>query len=1547
MTGPAISLDSIEERMVRRLMDMGATDEEIRMLVAERRQQRNNMIPRTESPIPFRAPPPGMELSPSLPRLKPSSEQVNTGIVEGAKVGAKNMLDLLRIGTGGPVGAMDVAVSRAVSPRVAPEAETTPQKVGQFIGQTAAELPAYMLGGAAARGIGSMLGAGVKNPFLKAVLTRYVDGAGFWKNTAAAVPMNMAEGLATEFALHPENVSTPDRIIRTAIASSAGSIFDGYAGAKLTQQAIRQAETAAQAKAAYDAWRAGMAEKAKIVGQQGVENMQRMQAVKSTIKRADELFAQQAQQAAGPMPTALDLGMQQEGKIGMTEAQRQAVLRGESGADLPTAGQISTGKDLEIDLEVERALQAELDKKILSLEGIKAPDPKEDLLIWPKKKDKPELDSIEEAYNRGMQARLDMYLKNVSKAPIESEMNFMVDPSEVVIFNQGGRASDNINMGAGLIVDKEGNPVISGDPNRGLMTAEELQEYADILSTFGRTTDDAAKAARIAEVQQSLDFFATILTKEGAARSPRTQKKYLAKLSNDFYELLELPGALDKRIRRTPVEKGEPLTDLEFDLANFSKKKKPKQVAAPEPEVGAPKRLLEVLPPKVAEPKPKAPDILKPRVPFGNVGDAVDIGPRLPTPEDLEVALKVDLAEEAMQQAQPRMNAVGPVEQVPVAEGSATVVQPPAAVPSSAQNNGPPIVSPPSPQYNQVVQKTSSSLVTPLGGKQEAKRTASEQMLHIRQKLQDRFIPIREWSQEAYDILSNNGASRRAAQNALRNDGGLLLPVVDANGKWAGKTEVVEGMPMKKIMNLAGTRLNELDALLVAKRTLAQPHYATGMTEAEAKIIVDQLKDDVIMQQLAGEYRKTMNFMLDYAVRLGRINPKLAEKWKTLEYVPLPREFNINKWHRFYEQRRGSVRQIRNIWETTSDQMFANIERAQRNYALAQLAEQARLDPAKFADIMTPVPGQIDKEIFKDELAQFKGLGATDEEALELVELMYNGALDQSNRTVVVFHGGRPQRYRVNEAIQVALDSMNPMELSTVQYALSQIGRPIRATTGAALDLSLVGPVSDILLAAANSPGPLNAMKTVGNSIAATWHIFSTTPMGTKLGLTPSQKYMQAVGAGLGFGGRFKPDIPGQGIRQKTFDTVGEAFSSFLTPLNNAARLGLYLTQMQRGMNPVEAAAFSNKALGNWNTVGSSMRAWAMMTEFFNVGMQGTAAAASTFKRIGINPANITDPQKFLTQLAKNEGHLAAFLTVGVGGITLPTLYFLHASKDDDQINALRKANNYNYWYWRDSDGEVARMKKPGWWLGAMFGSNIEAMLDGFEKEERSRLVQSYVDAFSFNPIPIIMQTGLGLGFDARNPLAAARGGDKIPIVPRGQADVIPQAQGGPETSNIANIGKQAGISPYKIDYFLDQFLGVDGSAILKIVTGGVQGMEGRVPILGRFDVRPGQQTEGSLKFYDDLDKSRKFQNTIREYQIKGDEKGLYKFVAENQEYYNMYPKLLKQAEKIGKINMLLRNIATDEGMTKEAKIEATKFYKGVLDEFFVEYAKMRKEMVQ
>lgn len=1522
MTSPAITRDPEDERVIARLMELGATDEEILAVIAQRKQRRvaQAPAPRPESPIPFRAPPPGMPASPepATPQdLLGGSDQVQqfsgqeyknlaTGIGQGLKVGAKNTLDLLRLAGGGPAAAMNLATERVVSPRAAPQTENIAQRVGQMGGQMLGELPAYALGGAAARGVGATLGAGVKNPFLKAILTRYVDGAGFWKNTAAAVPTNIAEGLAVEFALHPETVNTPENILRTALYSMTGSLFDGYAGAKLTQQAIRTATTEAQARAARDAF-------------------------DETVKRTNELLAEQA---AAPMPSALDIGMQQEGKIGMTEAQRRAVLRGEGGGDLPTATQAANIKLSAIDEEVQKAIQAEADRRIEELKNIEAPKPEESLLIRPKKPVKEVLDPIQEAYNRGMKARIDGFLKMQTRRPIEAEMTFMVDPGESSTLNMGGRTSDQINMGAGLIVDKDGLPMIGPDPNRALMTAEELQSYADILSTF-QVGANAAKAKRIETMRMRLDYLSTLMTKQGVERSIETQRKYLKQLSDDFYELLELPGALDKRVGPFGITPKRQLTEAEQALFNLKGRK----------------------PPKEAKPRK--------RVEFGDVAGR-------PTEDDLmlrdaEAAMNLGTLDNPLI-PQPRFNAVGVVQEIPVAGEATVVIPPPDPIPAAGQNNGPPITSASvvDPTYAAVVRKINEDLMSPPGGKRPVPllERMKDWPQHVRQHLQDRFIPIRGLLQETYDVLSSSGATRRAAQLALKNDGGMLLPKLEADGSWRGAMEdtPVQALPLDKIMNTAGTRLNELTALLVAKRTLAQENIATGMTIGEAKTVIAATADDVFLNQLATEYRKTTDFMLDYAVRLGRLDSGIAAKWKTLEYVPLPREFNVNRWHKFYDKRTGSTRQIRNIWELTSEQMFATIERSQRNYAMSRLADQARLDPERFKDIMAPVPGEIGDKVFEKEINSFLATGATEQEARELVEQMYAGALDQTDKTVVVFHKGIPQKYRVNEPLRVAIEAMNPMELSVLSYAMSLISRPIRFTTGAALDLSFMGPLSDIVVASAKAGSPADAVKTIGNTLKGAWQIFTTTPIGARLGLTPNAEYMRAVNAGLGFGGRFVADVPStytpktlgaqRVVRtvEKTYDNMGDAFESVLTPLNNAARLGLYLTHLNKGLTPQQAAAASNKALGNWNTIGASMRGWSLITEFGNVGIQSAVAAAETFKKMGINPRNITNPKKFLEDISESSAATAGFLTVGIGGVTLPTLYFLYASKDDEKINALRKANNYDYYYWREPNGEIGRARKLGWWITPMFGSSIEAMLDGFGKEERDRLITSFINNFTFNPIPIQIQTGLGLAFDVRNPMSAIMpgGADAIPIVPRGQRDVIPEAQGGPETSGLASAVASTGIaSPYKVDYLLDQMLGVDGAALVRYVTGGAAGTESRVPILGRFDVRPGQQTEGSIKFYDDLEKSRKFENTVKELQLKGDEMKLKAYMEENKQYAGLYPRLLGMAEKVGKVNALLRYIAADPVMTKEGKINATKEYKAMLDEVFREYAKARKEMVQ
>ena len=70
MTSPTITRDPEDERVITRLMELGATDEEILAVMAERKRTRvvPAPTPPPQSPIPFRAPPPGMPASPTTQR---------------------------------------------------------------------------------------------------------------------------------------------------------------------------------------------------------------------------------------------------------------------------------------------------------------------------------------------------------------------------------------------------------------------------------------------------------------------------------------------------------------------------------------------------------------------------------------------------------------------------------------------------------------------------------------------------------------------------------------------------------------------------------------------------------------------------------------------------------------------------------------------------------------------------------------------------------------------------------------------------------------------------------------------------------------------------------------------------------------------------------------------------------------------------------------------------------------------------------------------------------------------------------------------------------------------------------------------------------------------------------------------------------------------------------------------------------------------------------------------------------------------------------------
>lgn len=781
------------------------------------------------------------------------------------------------------------------------------------------------------------------------------------------------------------------------------------------------------------------------------------------------------------------------------------------------------------------------------------------------------------------------------------------------------------------------------------------------------------------------------------------------------------------------------------------------------------------------------------------------------------------------------------------------------------------------------------------------------------QKSVDRLKPLEKLSPETYDQLNNLGATRREAEIALTKQ--MAMPVME-NGVWSGKSTALNIRPLNVIVKDAGSDVRALEALIKARRTLAQPDIDSGMKISDAEAIVSQASDK--LHALANETKLVTDYMIDYQVTMGRISTEAGERMKSVPYAPLGRSFNNPSGSNFRAKRTGSDKASKPIFEQLSNQMFEVIEQSKKNYAYSKLAEKFDGNPNAYEGVME-YAGPLKPDAFKAQLDEMVKEGMTVADAREALEATLGGSLDRSDGTLIVFRNGVGQKYRVSPPLRMAVESLNPLETSFFTKALRDISIPLRESVAAGMDLSGTGPLMDASMARMVEP----SFNMLISPIKGAWHV-----------ITKSPEYLESVRAGRGFGGRFRTDLiqpnynPASSTLEKVvqtatkpvrvFTSATEALNDFIRPLSDASRMGLYLARKAKGDTPVEAAAFSNNALGNWNRVGASMRAWSMATEFGNVGIQGSEAIGRAISRASKDP-----------KLAAN------LIGVGVASITIPTIYFWSAAQEDPELNALRKGSNYDYWWWRRADGSFGKTRKIGWGMAPIFGGSIEAALDGMDARAAKALADSFMKSVMFNPMPVSIQTGLGLMNNDRAMIDPTR---EIPIVPRSQIDTDPIAQGDGSTSNLANGMKPLGVSPYKIDYILNSVLGADGMALIKMATGGnVSGGE-RGLILGRYDVPSRTPTEGSVKFYNDLARAQEVDKTLNELKTKGDVDMYRMYASQNPEFVGAYEPLAKIAAQVGQINKALRNISADPKMSKEGKENAEKELRAKINEVFSLY---------
>lgn len=793
------------------------------------------------------------------------------------------------------------------------------------------------------------------------------------------------------------------------------------------------------------------------------------------------------------------------------------------------------------------------------------------------------------------------------------------------------------------------------------------------------------------------------------------------------------------------------------------------------------------------------------------------------------------------------------------------------------------------------------------------------------QQWDDRYYGIGKISSVTQKYFNNLGNTSARAESFLKD------ALYSISGDITGTTTPIEGMPLQQIkFALAPGEYRPFGEYLKALRTTDNTGIATNMTLADAQTRISAASPK--FNQLAAEYKKTPDALADMFVKAGIWSDDVANELKQEFYVPVRAMFTDDVPYNMTAKRVGQTERLTSDpIRQTADNVRSAIHKAHENIGWKKLIEdyQSPENQAAFPDWIKPVHvPEAEVQAAAQKYVQ-QGYSSAAADAAAKTELM--GKLDRSSGTINVYDRGQLYRYKVHPILADAKQAMGPLELDGMQQAMRMLSRPLRESVALANDLSIIrGPVMDMTRAAP--------------SVAAAGFSWNPILDPIRSAISAAARdgiFQDAVRAGLNVSARGRPSelvqesIPFlQKLQDTPIKTIGNlpgdaiaAANDLIRPLNTGTRLAMYRAALGGGLNPTEAASWANDAMGNWTKVGSNLvaRKYQATVAFGNYGKEAAKSDLQLIIKAFKNPLKVGVP----------------VIGTAFASITLPTLAAYFSGYDDPKMEALRKADNYDFLYFKNpfSEDGYTRAKVPGWGLGPIFGGSVMALIDGMDMDARKRLANSFYNSWGVNFVPTPLQTLAGLTTGQTQPFNPNSAG---PIVPYKEQSVEPFAQGNENTSQIAHgLSQVAPISPYKTDFALQKMLGPLGADILNLPLGKIDGTR-NVPIFGQYLVKNKSATEGSVAFYADLNRAKEALATTKRLAMDRGPKQA-EYIQANSVAAGTYQQLATVASAVSKVNEQINRIARDADMTPEEKQHTIKVYRDNLDRLFINYAEAHK----
>ncbi len=710
-----------------------------------------------------------------------------------------------------------------------------------------------------------------------------------------------------------------------------------------------------------------------------------------------------------------------------------------------------------------------------------------------------------------------------------------------------------------------------------------------------------------------------------------------------------------------------------------------------------------------------------------------------------------------------------------------------------------------------------------------------------------------------------SGSARRAETFVETGPGRLKDGVMSPTG----------GPGVKQILSPLEGQLNAFRRYEIAQRTVevSKRDIKTGVSLADAQTEIANATPAIrkAHEQMV-QYRLEV---LQYLQDAGVVSPEAVTAMKELgeHYVPLTRVFKgrdvplsagAGLGKRVIHRLRGSLRRILDPIQSTVDQTRRLIQAADQNRVALELVELVERTPALEGLIEKLGATKRTAGIRGARLraaAKARGVEFSDGVAEELAGVLSEEGLNVTDGIIRIFRNGESQSYRVAPEIAQAIKSLAPNEISFMWRVLGLPAQTAKTGITLAFDFMGINFARDTFGAFIQSKYGfrlgIDSFKGLFESIKGTW-----------LG-APSKAYSRFALGGGGFstargGGDsasalLRRILPQSVPRKAAGELIHpvQLLKKIAQPFEEAARVGEFLRAEAKGASTIEAILAQQEVSINFLQGGSSatMQGLTHATAFLNPAIQ----SLDKFARIGA--------------LAVKSPKAASRLMFTAGtSVSLPSLYFWIAARDDQEINDLRKTNaGLIYWFTRGPGDKVYKIPKP-FLYGQIFGTGMEAMLDKFaddDPEGASRFAKGVMDQTVSNVLP----NALGLYVEQVANKTQFFG---TPIVPKGLEGVEPRFQTQNHTGAIARkIGDKLNISPARIEAVYRGVTGTLGFQVKQAADRIVDQLDGKpsVPertdadrlILRRFFARsPSLNVEPIRTFYDESSKTIEAVESLR-----------------------------------------------------------------------------------